>query len=81
MVNKIISASLICFFTVNSNSYLSGRTRPYNNIVQVDFDMLFFLLNLEVRYSSVRIIINSNYGRNPIETLSSFCNVSVCYGR
>jgi len=50
---------------------LSGHARQYNNIVEVDFDMLLFLLNLEVRYNSVRIIINSIYGCNPIETLGS----------
>lgn len=36
---------------------------PCNNIVNINFDMLFFFLNLDVRYSSVRIIINSEYGR------------------
>jgi len=37
--------------------------RPFNNIVEVDFDMLFFFLNLDVRCFPVRIIINSKYGR------------------
>jgi hypothetical protein len=35
--------------------------RPYNNIVNVDFDMLFFFLNLIVKVCPVRIIINSKY--------------------
>lgn len=40
--------------------------RPNNNIVNVDFDILFFFLNLTVKVYSVRIIINSKSGRKQL---------------
>ena len=47
---------------------LSGRQHPLNNIVNIDFDMLFFTLNLIVKVCTVPIVINSKYGCKPFMT-------------
>ena len=40
---------------------------PYNNMVNVELDILFFFLNLDVSDYSAHIVIYSKYGRKHLK--------------